>query len=158
MVAMSGGVDSSVAAGLLSQAGYDVMGVTMRLWTAEDGEASRHHKRCCSVEDTDDARGAADVLGVRHYVLNLEKQFSAGVVDHFVREYTIGARRTRAWPATTASSSARYWSRQARWVPTIWQQATTLEFAPTAMLLSCTARWTPRKTSLTCSTLLVSAS
>jgi len=87
---MSGGVDSSVAAGLLTRAGYEVLGVTMRLWTAENGDASRHHKRCCSVEDTDDARGAADVLGVRHYVLNLEKEFSAGVVDHFVREYAMG--------------------------------------------------------------------
>src|SRR5207247_9790567 len=90
VVAMSGGVDSSVAAGLLTQAGYEVLGVTMRLWTAENGDASRHHKRCCSVEDTDDARGAADVLGVRHYVINLEKQFSDGVVDHFVREYAMG--------------------------------------------------------------------
>jgi len=87
---MSGGVDSSVAAGLLAEAGFDVLGVTMRLWTAEDAEASRHHKRCCSVEDTDDARAAADVLGVRHYVLNLEREFAEGVVDHFVREYTLG--------------------------------------------------------------------
>src|SRR4029453_18388674 len=90
VVAMSGGVDSSVAAGLLSQAGYEVLGVTMRLWTEADAIASRHHKRCCSVEDTDDARAAADVLGVRHYVLNLEKEFSSGVVDYFVREYTLG--------------------------------------------------------------------
>jgi tRNA-specific 2-thiouridylase len=87
---MSGGVDSSVAAGLLSEAGYEVLGVTMRLWTEEDGTASRHQKRCCSVEDTDDARAAADALGVRHYVLNLEKEFSSGVVDYFVREYTLG--------------------------------------------------------------------
>ena len=78
---MSGGVDSSVAAGLLLQAGYEVLGVTMRLWTEENAEASRHHKRCCSVEDTDDARAAADVLGVRHYVLNLEREFAEGVVD-----------------------------------------------------------------------------
>jgi tRNA-uridine 2-sulfurtransferase len=90
VVAMSGGVDSSVAAGLLQQAGYEVLGVTMRLWTQEDAVASRHHKRCCSVEDTDDARAAAEVLGVRHYVLNLEREFSEHVVDRFVREYTLG--------------------------------------------------------------------
>ena len=87
---MSGGVDSSVAAGLLQQAGYDVLGVTMRLWTQEDAAASRHHKRCCSVEDTDDARAAAEVLGVRHYVLNLEREFAENVVDRFVREYALG--------------------------------------------------------------------
>lgn len=90
VVAMSGGVDSSVAAGLLQRAGYDVLGVTMRLWTQEDAAASRHHKRCCSVEDTDDARAACEVLGIRHYVLNLEREFAENVVDKFVREYTLG--------------------------------------------------------------------
>jgi tRNA-specific 2-thiouridylase len=90
VVAMSGGVDSSVAAGLLLEQGYDVIGVTMRLWTAEDAAAARHHKRCCSVEDTDDARSAADVLGIRHYVLNLEREFTEKVVDHFVEEYSRG--------------------------------------------------------------------
>jgi tRNA-specific 2-thiouridylase len=62
----------------------------MRLWTQEDAAAQRHHKRCCSVEDTDDARAAADVLGVRHYVLNLEREFAENVVDHFVGEYSRG--------------------------------------------------------------------
>jgi tRNA-specific 2-thiouridylase len=87
---MSGGVDSSVAAGLLARQGYEVIGITMRLWTEEDAGAARHHKRCCSVEDTDDARAAADALGIRHYVLNLEREFKEDVVDHFVREYTRG--------------------------------------------------------------------
>ena len=90
VIAMSGGVDSSVAAGLLVEQGYEVIGITMRLWTEEDPEAARHHKRCCSVEDTADARAAADVLGVRHYVLNLEREFQADVVDHFVAEYSRG--------------------------------------------------------------------
>jgi tRNA-specific 2-thiouridylase len=87
---MSGGVDSSVAAGLLVRQGYEVIGITMRLWTEEDASAARHHKRCCSVEDTDDARAAADALGIRHYVLNLEREFKEDVVDHFVREYSNG--------------------------------------------------------------------
>jgi tRNA-specific 2-thiouridylase len=90
VVAMSGGVDSSVAAGLLAREGYEVIGITMRLWTQEDAGAARHHKRCCSVEDTDDARAAAAALGIRHYVLNLEREFKEDVVDHFVREYTRG--------------------------------------------------------------------
>ncbi len=87
---MSGGVDSSVAAGLLVEQGYEVIGITMRLWTEEDPEAARHHKRCCSVEDTADARAAADAVGVRHYVLNLEREFQTDVVDHFVAEYSRG--------------------------------------------------------------------
>ena len=90
VVAMSGGVDSSVAAGLLLREGYDVIGVTMRLWAPEDVQAPRYHKRCCSVEDIDDARSAADVLGIPHYVVNMEREFMANVVDYFVAEYSRG--------------------------------------------------------------------
>ena len=90
VVAMSGGVDSSVAAGLLLREGYDVIGVTMRLWAQEDVQAPRYHRRCCSVEDIDDARSAADVLGIPHYVVNMEEEFAAKVVDYFVAEYSRG--------------------------------------------------------------------
>jgi tRNA-specific 2-thiouridylase len=90
VVAMSGGVDSAVAAGLLVREGYDVIGITMRLWTREDPGAFRHQRRCCSVEDTDDARAAADALGIPHYVLNLEREFGARVVDYFVDAYARG--------------------------------------------------------------------
>jgi tRNA-specific 2-thiouridylase len=87
---MSGGVDSSVAAALLREQGYEVVGATMRLWTLEDPHAARHHRRCCSVEDTDDARAACDQLGIPHYVLNFERAFATGVVDQFVQEYARG--------------------------------------------------------------------
>ncbi len=90
VVAMSGGVDSAVAAGLLVRQGYDVIGITMRLWTAGDPAAPVGKKRCCSVEDTDDARQAADALGIPHYVLNMEREFQDRVVDHFVAEYARG--------------------------------------------------------------------
>ncbi len=90
IVAMSGGVDSAVAAGLLVREGYDVVGVTMRLWTQDDPDGRRNQKRCCGVEDVDDARAVADVLGIPHYVMNLEAEFGRRVVDYFVSEYAHG--------------------------------------------------------------------
>ena len=90
IVAMSGGVDSSVAALLLSREGYDVVGVTMRLWTVEREDAPRQNKRCCSVEDVDDARRVCQTIGVPHYVMNFEREFQSHVVDYFCREYDRG--------------------------------------------------------------------
>ena len=90
IVAMSGGVDSSVAALLLSRQGYDVVGVTMRLWTVERDDAPRQNKRCCSVEDVDDARRVCQTIGVPHYVMNFEREFQSHVVDYFCREYDRG--------------------------------------------------------------------
>ena len=90
VVAMSGGVDSSVAALLLKQQGYDVVGVTMRLWSVEDEAAAPLNKRCCSVEDVQDARRVCDVIGARHYYMNFEREFQQHVIDYFVREYDRG--------------------------------------------------------------------
>lgn len=90
VVGMSGGVDSSVAAALLCAQGYDVVGVTMRLWTDERPDAVPGRQHCCSVDDADDAREVAGVLGIPHYVLNFEQDFSSHVVDYFVDEYRRG--------------------------------------------------------------------
>jgi tRNA-specific 2-thiouridylase len=90
IVAMSGGVDSAVAAGLLARQGFDVVGITMRLYTEPDPTARRNQKSCCGVEDVEDARAAADVLGIPHYVLNLEEEFGRKVIDYFVSEYQRG--------------------------------------------------------------------
>jgi tRNA-specific 2-thiouridylase len=90
VVAMSGGVDSSMAAYLLKQAGYDVVGVTMRLSTVEDPQAPPQQRRCCTAEDVDDARSAASFLGIPHYVVNYEKEFKSAVIDYFVGEYRRG--------------------------------------------------------------------
>ena len=90
IVGMSGGVDSSVAAALLKEQGYEVIGVTMRLWTLHDGDALPSKQQCCSVEDVDDAVAVAQALDIPHYVMNFEREFQAGVVDYFVREYARG--------------------------------------------------------------------
>ncbi|MBI2872774.1 MAG: tRNA 2-thiouridine(34) synthase MnmA [Chloroflexi bacterium] len=90
VVAMSGGVDSSVAACLLNEQGYQVIGVTMRLWSLSDPSAPPGQRGCCSVEDVDDARRVCQVIGVPHYVMNFERQFQRHVVDYFVGEYRRG--------------------------------------------------------------------
>lgn len=87
LVAMSGGVDSSVAAALLVRAGYDVVGATMKLFCHDDDLPDRP---CCSLDSVNDARRVCDRLGIPHYVLNLESAFGHDVVDDFVREYSAG--------------------------------------------------------------------
>ncbi len=87
---MSGGVDSSVAALLLHRAGYQVVGVTMRLWSQPDESAYSHSKRCCSVEDVEDARRVCQTIGIPHYVQNFEREFREHVIDYFVEEYDRG--------------------------------------------------------------------
>ncbi len=88
VVAMSGGVDSSVAAGLLKQAGYDVVGVTLQLY--DHGEATHRKGACCAGQDIHDARRVADALGIPHYVLNYEQRFRETVIDQFAASYVAG--------------------------------------------------------------------
>ncbi len=90
VVGMSGGVDSSVAAALLLEQGYDVVGVTMRLWSEPRSGELSGRQQCCSVEDVDDARGVAQRLGIRHYIVNFEDEFRERVVDQFVADYAAG--------------------------------------------------------------------
>ena len=85
LVAMSGGVDSSVAAALLKERGYEVTGVTLRLWA--EGEVEN---RCCSSGAEEDARQVCHILGIPHYSLNFEREFKERVVNYFCEEYACG--------------------------------------------------------------------
>ena len=89
LIGMSGGVDSSVAAALLKEQGYHVIGATMRLWSYSD-EANTKHEGCCAESAVEDARRVCDKLGIDFYVMNFRDMFREKVVDYFVREYTQG--------------------------------------------------------------------
>jgi tRNA-specific 2-thiouridylase len=88
VVAMSGGVDSSVAAALLAEQGHDVVGVSMQLYDQSDGQTS--FGSCCTIDDLHDARRVAAALNIPHYIVNFERHFDAHVVSNFVREYAAG--------------------------------------------------------------------
>ena len=86
--AMSGGVDSTVTAALLKQAGFDVVGITLQLY--DHGEAVRRKGACCAGQDIHDARRAASAIGIAHYVLDFESRFREAVIDEFVESYLGG--------------------------------------------------------------------
>ena len=91
VVAMSGGVDSSVAAALLVEQGYEVIGITLKTYRYEDvGGNTGNESSCCSLDGINDARAVANRLGIPHYVLDFSDRFDAEVIDNFVQEYLDG--------------------------------------------------------------------
>jgi tRNA-specific 2-thiouridylase len=88
VVAMSGGVDSSVAAALLAEQGHDVIGVSMQLYDQSEGQTN--FGTCCTIDDLYDARRVAAIIGIPHYIVNFENRFSAQVVSNFISEYAAG--------------------------------------------------------------------
>src|SRR4026207_1533610 len=88
VVAMSGGVDSSVPAALAAQTGAEVIGVTLQLY--DHGEAVKRSGSCCAGQDIYDARTVANRLGIAHYVLDYESRFRDSVIEHFADEYARG--------------------------------------------------------------------
>ena len=90
VVGMSGGVDSSVAAYLLKEQGYDVIGVTMQIWQDEEPEHEQENGGCCGLSAVDDARRVAAALDIPYYVMNFKKEFKENVIDYFIDEYLHG--------------------------------------------------------------------
>jgi tRNA-uridine 2-sulfurtransferase len=88
VVAMSGGVDSSVAAALLARAGHEVIGLSMQLYDQQEGQV--RFGTCCTIDDLHDARRVAARIGIPHYIVNFERQFSETVISNFVQEYAAG--------------------------------------------------------------------
>src|ERR1700761_6821426 len=88
VVAMSGGVDSSVTAALLAEAGYDVVGITLQLY--DHGAATHRKGACCAGRDIHDARAVAERIGIPHYVLDYENRFKEAVIDRFAASYVAG--------------------------------------------------------------------
>lgn len=89
LIAMSGGVDSSVAAYLTKKAGFDCMGITMKLYNNEDAGISKE-KSCCSIDDIADARNVCSKLGIPYYVFNFTDDFKKNVIDRFIKAYECG--------------------------------------------------------------------
>lgn len=90
VVGMSGGVDSSVAAYLLKEQGYDVIGVTMQIWQDEEQAVQEENGGCCGLSAVDDARRVAAALDIPYYVMNFKESFKKNVIDYFIEEYLEG--------------------------------------------------------------------
>ena len=113
VVAMSGGVDSSVTAALLHEAGYDVVGITLQLY--DHGEAIRSKGACCAGIDIHDARNVAARLGFKHYVLDYESRFQQQVMDDFADSYLRGETPIPCVRCNQTVKFAICWQRRVIW-------------------------------------------
>lgn len=90
LVAMSGGIDSSVAAMMLHEQGYEVIGITMKTWDYESSGSSKKETGCCSLDSINDARSMAVTFGFPHYILDIRGEFGDHIINNFVEEYLAG--------------------------------------------------------------------
>lgn len=110
-VAMSGGVDSSVVAALLKEQGYDIIGITLSLWSCHRSE---RRKTCCSTADVQDARLVCEKIGIPFFQLNLQSEFKSVVIDHFASEYAKGRTPIPCIPCNDTFKFKRMWEEASR--------------------------------------------
>ncbi len=150
VVAMSGGVDSSVVAALLKEQGYDVVGVTMQLY--DQGETEHRVGSCCAGQDIFDARQAAALIGIPHYVLDYETRFRKKVIDAFAQSYADGETPI---PCVTCNQQIKFvdlFDMARDLAPRALATGHYSTRAPTATCRRCTGRSTPTATkAISCS-------
>ena len=123
LIAMSGGVDSSVAAWCMKEAGAACVGITLKLFSTGDASAAAGAapaRGCCSLADVNDARDVAYRLGIPHYVLNFTGEFRDQVIRRFIETYEGGAPRIPVSTVTATSSSTGSSSGPGSWISTCW--------------------------------------
>ena len=120
IVAMSGGVDSSVAAALLKEQGYDVIGITMQIWQPGQGD---HGRRLLLLVAVEDARRVAAQLDIPYYVINLQEAFAEAVIEPFTREYLAAGPPIPAFCAIKRLSLAPFGGRLSSWMQIMWPPA-----------------------------------
>ncbi len=106
LVAMSGGIDSTVTALMLHEQGYEVVGITMKTWDYASAGASKKETGCCNLDSFNDARAAAVHHGFPHFILDIRDEFGDFVINNFVDEYLAGRTPTPAYCATPTSNGA----------------------------------------------------
>jgi tRNA-specific 2-thiouridylase len=116
VVAMSGGVDSAVAAALLAREGVPVVGITLRIWPSlRPADPARRFDSCCSPSAVEDARGVAEVLGIPHYVLNYEAEFDREVIQYFTHAYLNGETPNPCVPCNSRLKFGSLFARARGW-------------------------------------------
>lgn len=122
---MSGGVDSSVTAGLLKQQGYDVIGITLRLWEEDPACTIDNVHACCSLSSVDDAKAVASVLGIPHYTLDFRELFRRDVIDYFVDSYRRGKTPNPCIACNKFIKFGLLWEKPSSLAPISWPPAIT---------------------------------